>query len=343
VPCRSGTIPFRSKEDNAMPHTRRALLGAGGLALAAPRLGRAQDSALKVIVFPGLANLPLFSAQHIGAFTRRGLAIEIVNTPNSGELRNGLAQGRYQLAVAGVDNAVAMAEAGHDIGILIGGDSAFNSLFAKPEITGWADIRGKTLIVDAPDTAYALVAYRMLAMNGLPRGSYTVRPTGGTFARYELMLRDPDAHVSMLNPPFSLQAQDRGLRKLADVTELLGPYLGNAGWAMRAWSRDNADTVVRYLAAYVEGIRWMLAPANAEAVTGLLAERLRLAPELARRNLALLTAPGSGSAVDGRFDLEGFRNVLRIRAEVLGTWGGTPPAPERYLDLGHWERAVGSL
>jgi hypothetical protein len=47
--------------------------------------------------------------------------------------------------------------------------------------------------------------------------------------------------------------------------------------------------------------------------------------------------------VDGRFDLEGFRNVLKIRAEVLGTWGGTPPAPERYLDLGYWERAVASL
>jgi hypothetical protein len=41
--------------------------------------------------------------------------------------------------------------------------------------------------------------------------------------------------------------------------------------------------------------------------------------------------------------MEGFRNVLRIRAEMLGTWGGTPPAPDRYLDLAHWERAVASL
>lgn len=323
--------------------TRRGLMAATAIGLATPHLARAQGTVLKVKVFPGLANLPLFAAQHTGAFARRGLTVQIENTPNSDVLRNGLAAGDHQLVVAGVDNAVAMAEAGHDIGILIGGDSAFNAFYVKPDIQGWADLRGKTLIVDAPNTAYALVAYKMLAMNGLPRGTYEIKPTGGTFARYELMFNDPTAHASMLNPPFSLQAEDRGLRRLSTVTEAVGPYLGNAGWAMRAWSRANPDVVHRYLQAYVEGIRWMLAPANADAVTALLAERLRLSPELARRNLALLTAPGTGSAVDGRFDLQGFRTVLAVRAEVLGSWGGTPPAPDRYLDLGYWERAVASL
>lgn len=323
--------------------TRRAALGTAAAALAAPGLGLAQATNLKVMVFPGLANLPLFVGQSQGLFARRGLNVEILNTPNSDVLRDGLAKGDHQLVVAGVDNAVAMKEDGHDIGILIGGDSAFNSLFVKPEIRSWADLRGKTLIVDSPRTAYAIAGYRMLELNGLPRGSYEVKPTGGTFARYELMLRDPTAHASMLNPPFSLQAEDNGLRKLADLTEVLGPYLGNAGWAMREWSRRNADVVTRYLAAYVEAIRFMLAPQNEAATVGIIAERLRLQPDMARRNLALLTNPRSGSAVDGRFDLDGFRNVLQIRAAALGTWGGTPPAPDRYLDLGYWERAVATL
>ena len=322
---------------------RRALLGAAAFALAAPKPGLAQTTNLKVMVFPGLANLPLFVGQSQGFFAKRGRAGEILNTPNSDVLRDGLAAGNHQLVVAGVDNAVAMQTDGHDIGILIGGDSAFNAMYAKPDIRNWSDLRGKTLIVDSPRTAYAIAGYKMLEMNGLPRGSYEVKPTGGTFARYELMLRDPTAHASMLNPPFSLQAEDNGLRKLADLTEVLGPYLGNAGWAMRDWSRRNADVVTRYLAAYVEGTRFMLAPANADTTVGIIAERLRLSPELARRNLALLTDPRSGSAIDGRFDLEGFRNVLKIRAEMLGTWGGTPPAPERFLDLGYWERAVASL
>ena len=53
--------------------------------------------------------------------------------------------------------------------------------------------------------------------------------------------------------------------------------------------------------------------------------------------------PRGGAAVDGRFDLEGFRNVLRTRAETLGAWGGTPPELGQYLDLGYWERAVATL
>ncbi|WP_270934952.1 ABC transporter substrate-binding protein [Falsiroseomonas oryzae] len=326
-----------------LPTTRRATLAAATALLATPRLAVGQTTNLKVMVFPGLANLPLFVGQAQGFFAKRGLAVEILNTPNSDVLRNGLAAGNHQLVVAGVDNAVAMEADGHDIGILIGGDSAFNAMYAKPEIRSWVDLRGKTLIVDSPRTAYAIAGYKMLEMNGLPRGTYEVRPTGGTFARYELMFNDPTAHASMLNPPFSLQAEDRGLTRLGSITEVLGPYLGNAGWAMRAWARQNPDVVTRYLAAYVEGIRFMLAPANADATVAILAERLRLQPAMARRNLALLTDPRSGSAVDGRFDLEGFRNVLKIRAEVLGTWGGTPPPAERYLDLGYWERAVASL
>jgi ABC-type nitrate/sulfonate/bicarbonate transport system substrate-binding protein len=54
---------------------RRTLLGAGAAALAAPRLSFAQVTALKVMVFPGLANMPLFVGQHTGAFARRGLAV----------------------------------------------------------------------------------------------------------------------------------------------------------------------------------------------------------------------------------------------------------------------------
>ena len=323
--------------------TRRTALGAAAATLAAPRIAMSQTTTLKVMVFPGVGNLPLFIGQSQGFFTRRGLSVEILNTPNSTELRNGLAQGRHQLVVAGVDNGVAMAEAGQDMAILMGGDSGFNSFHVKPEIRDWADMRGRTLIVDAPDTAFALVAYKMLALNGLPRGSYNIRPTGGTFARYELMLRDPDAHGSMLNLPFSLQAVDQGVRNLANATDVVGPYLGFASFAMRDWARANADVVQRYLAAYVESIRFMLNPANADTAAGLLTERLRLSPEMARRNLAIVTDPRGGAAVDGRFDMEGFRNVLRIRAEMLGSWGGTPPAPERYLDLSHWERAVASL
>jgi hypothetical protein len=36
--------------------------------------------------------------------------------------------------------------------------------------------------------------------------------------------------------------------------------------------------------------------------------------------------------------------VLKLRADMLGTWGGKPPpAPEKYLDLSYYDRALKSL
>ncbi len=44
-----------------------------------------------------------------------------------------------------------------------------------------------------------------------------------------------------------------------------------------------------------------------------------------------------GFTPDAKFDLQGFNNVLAMRAEIEG---GRPAAPQRYLDLGYYERAI---
>ena len=53
----------------------------------------------------------------------------------------------------------------------------------------------------------------------------------------------------------------------------------------------------------------------------------------------MLTEPKFGLATDARFNLDGFKNVLALRAEIEGSWGGKAPAPDRYLDLSYYEKA----
>ena len=85
------------------------------------------------MVFQGLQNLPLFAAQEKGFFARRGLEVDIKIAPTSDEMRNGLAEGRYQIVHGAVDNAVAMAEvAKADIAVVIGGDNGWNQLIVQP-------------------------------------------------------------------------------------------------------------------------------------------------------------------------------------------------------------------
>ena len=45
-------------------------------------------------------------------------------------------------------------------------------------------------------------------------------------------------------------------------------------------------------------------------------------------------------ARDPLFDVEAFKNVLVLRAEIEGTWGGKPPAPEPYYDLSYFQKAL---
>ncbi len=40
------------------------------------------------------------------------------------------------------------------------------------------------------------------------------------------------------------------------------------------------------------------------------------------------------------FEGDAFRNGLALRAEVEGTWGGTPPEPERSYDLKYLKKAL---
>jgi len=296
---------------------------------------------VRVVVFEGVQNLPIFVAQERGAFAARGLELELTFTPNSWTLRDGLAAGTYDIAHTAVDNAIAMAElAGKDIAIVMGGDSGWNAIIAQPGVDKIEALRGRKVLVDAPNTAFALVMYKVLALHGLQRADYEGRSVGATPLRLKAMQEDRSAAATIMNLPFRVLAERAGLRKLGEATSFIGPYLATACFVMRPWGEANSDLLVRYIQAYVEGLRFGLS--DPEYSVRILSERLKLDSSVARDAHAIATAPG-GFAVDAALDLAGLQNVLKLRAEVEGQWGGVAPAPDRYLDLTYYERALKAL
>jgi ABC-type nitrate/sulfonate/bicarbonate transport system substrate-binding protein len=319
-------------------------LGISTVLAAMPNGTASAQTNLKVIVFPGLSNLMQIVAQTNGYYSKRGLNVELINTPNSTELRNGLAEGRYHIAHAAVDNAVAQVETAKvDLFVFMGGNNGNNKLFVRPEIKSYDDIRGKTVVVDAPNTAFALLLYKMLEVKGLKKGDYKVKPVGGTSARLKAMTTDPEAIAGMLSPPQSAQGESAGLKNMGTAVSVVGPYQSDSGWVLRSWGNANADTLGRYIQANVEGIRWALNPANRAALLNILSARFKMAPDAVEAVLKDSVDQG-GFAVDARFDIKGFENTLKLRADQLGTWGGNPPPPtSKYLDLSHYEKAVAAL
>ena len=295
---------------------------------------------LRAKVFPGAQALPAIAGVQQGIFEKHGIKLELLFTQTSQEQRDGLAAGDFQVAHAAVDNAVAMVErAKHDVIIVTGGDSSMNEFFAQADVRSIADLKGRTVIVDAPNTAYALQAKKILRMNGLNDGDYTLKPVGGTLFRYRAMRENKELAASMLNPPFSVEAPSAGLKSLGRAVDLIGPYQATGAWVLRKWATANADTLERYIAGLIEATRWAVARGNKDAAVKILAERFKLQPQVAERTWEMLADPKFGLAPDARFDLAGFKNVLALRAEIEGDWGGKPPAPERYIDLSYYERA----
>jgi ABC-type nitrate/sulfonate/bicarbonate transport system substrate-binding protein len=320
---------------------RRVIAGAafaGVLAMAGA--AQAQDN-LKVMVFSGVQNMPIIIAQAKGFFTKRGLSVEVLNAPSSDALRNGLMEGKHQIVHSAVDNAVAMAEvAKADISILMGGDNGWNRFVVQGDTASIKDLRGKAVIVDAPNTAYAFQVYQVLKLNGLNKGDYDVRPVGGTPRRYETIKSDKTAAASTLNPPFSILARRAGLKDMGEIVQMIGPYQATAAWVMKPWASANADALVRYIQAYVEGLRWTLDPANKTEVINLIATQFKLEPEIAAESYAIAVDPKSGLAKDAKLDMEGLQNVLKLRAD----WSGvTPGAPDRYIDLSYYQKALSGL
>jgi ABC-type nitrate/sulfonate/bicarbonate transport system substrate-binding protein len=293
---------------------------------------------LTIMVFQGMQNLPLLAAQSKGLFDKRGLKVDIKIAPNSDELRNGLAEGRYQIVHSASDNAVAMVEmAKIDTAIVIGGDNGLYHLYAQPEIRSIVDLRGKQVVVDAPNTAYAFQLYEMLRLAGLNKGDYAVKVSGATFKRLDDLQADKANAATMLNPPFSLRADKTGLKDLGEAVKAIGPYQATAGFVLRSWARDNTDTLVKYLGAYLEGLRWAMNPANRAEAVKLYVDGLKVPEDIAQ---GCYDAFLSGTAKDAAFDMEGFKNVLALRSRFTGSG---PLAAEKYVELSYYQKAISGL
>ncbi len=224
-------------------------------------------AAIKVMSFPGMTNFPIFAAQHKGLFAKHGLAVELLSTVNSTMQRDGLARGDHQIIQSAADNAIAMVElAKQDAVIVTGGDNGFNHIIVQPEINSLADLRGTTVVVDAPNTAFALLLYKALKNNGLNKGDYRVNSVGGTGQRLDAMKKDKaNASAGVMGLPFIFVATAAGFKDMGPAIKSIGAYQSDCTIVMRDWAKANSDTLARYIQATVEGRRWVLDPANKAA------------------------------------------------------------------------------
>ena len=300
---------------------------------------------LRVITFDGGWNLPLWVAQRQGFFELQGLAVQISYTPSSAFLVTSLLDGKSDIALALIDNLVAYQEgqgeakigANPDLFAFMGSDGGFLSVVAAPGIKGFADLKGKTLSVDAMSTGAAFVLREIMARNGINEADVSYVRAGGTANRYRELLAGRHA-ATLLRTPFDLQAVNQGFNLLASA-EVLGPYQGTAGMARRSWAQTNEPALLGFIRAYRAAVAWLYETKNRDVVEALLVANSRdMTPALARQSYGLLLADKGGITRDGAIDMAGLRTVLELRSRYA-----TPALklsdPAKYVDTRYLDKA----
>ena len=316
------------------------------LAFALASAAAAQPTTIELIGFAGGPNWPLWVADEKGFFTKEGLNVRFTPTPSSAFLVRGVMEGKFDIALAAIDNVIAYQEgegeaalaSAPDMFAFLGNLRGALRLVALPEIKSIADLRGKSVAVDARTTGFAFVLMKMLEVGGLTSSDYELQPVGGTTARVTALF-DRTTAASLINSPLEADLLANGYSDLGSATKLIGAYQGTVGVARRSWAGAHRQMLVDFIRAYVQATDWLHDPANRDEALRIYARVTKSALETAQKAYELLLTTEDGIEAHGKIDLAGVRTVLKLRSEY-GQPHRVLDDPEKYVDESYYRDAA---
>ena len=304
-------------------------------------------NAIQVISFGGGFNLPLWAAKDQGFFKQHGIEVQHTVTADSKQVFSGLMQGQYHVAITALDNILAYQEGQGEVKFdppsdffgFMGSDDGFLSLVASPEVKTFADLKGKTISVDAMSNGFSFALRDMLARNGVQESDVQWARAGGTDRRFAALMEGQHA-ATMLRAPFDLQAKNKGFNQLATTRSTIGNYMGIVGAARRSWAQSHETQVVSFIRAYRDAIRWLKAPENRPQAQALLMKYVpSMNAQIAAQSCDLLLDPKSGFFSDVQLDEKGIQAVMDLRSK-LGENKQALTDQGKYIDRRYWQKAM---
>jgi ABC-type nitrate/sulfonate/bicarbonate transport system substrate-binding protein len=326
----------------------KALVARALVALAlAHSCAAAAAQTLEVIVFPGGFNWPLWVGNEKGLFAKNGVEVRLTPTPGSVFQMQNLAAGKFDIAISTIDNLVAYMEGQgeaplpepEDFFAFMGGQGGAVRLVTQPDIRSIADLKGKSLAVDAATTGYAFVLRKILQQGGLAESDYQLERVGSTAQRAQALMDNKTAGT-ILTSPLEIAPESRGYRRLANAVDVIGPYQAVLGVARRSWAKNNEAALVGYIRGYVSALDWLSDPAHrAEAVAIYRKNLPQASEEAAGKAWDVLLGAAEGFQKKGKLDRAGIATVLKLRSE-FGRPQKSLTESEKYIDESYYNKAL---
>lgn len=301
---------------------------------------------LEVSHFPGGGTWPIIAAQTQGYFAKEKLDIHLDPITSSVAQIKGMMDGSYQIGLTALDNVIAY-QAGQgevkldqppDLFAFMGGEAGAMHLITAPEIKRVEDLKGKTFAVDAKNTGFAFILYRIAAIHGIKQGDYNILAVGSSQKRLDA-LSQGQAQAALLNRPFDAFAVAKGLNALVDTHKVFPHYQANIGSARRSWAKANRATLIAFIRAYVKGSLWVFDPGHKAAAIDLLVKNTpNLTQQQAEDIYKQTTGKGGVGSPTAKLDPAGVAMVVKLRneyAEPKKTLN-----PRDYYDLTYYNAAL---
>lgn len=279
-------------------------------------------------------------AQRKGFFAREGIALEMI--PIDGGAANmvlALTKGTVDIARTATPYLIQDVLGGSD-NVAILGETAtpIYSLIAKPEIKGFADLKGKTIGLSLAVDTISISTRKLMALNGIKEADIKVKELVGTPARADC-LRQGQCDAVPLGQPEDFLLMQQGYRRLGVSTDAMKNFQFIVSAVRRSWGEKNKDTLVRYARALAAAYRYMREPANRDEVARIVVETTGSSEAIAHQTLALYFDPDRGVVPkQGEIDVAGFNQVIQVMAEA-GELKAPLPAAERFIDLQYLKAA----
>jgi ABC-type nitrate/sulfonate/bicarbonate transport system substrate-binding protein len=328
---------------------RRSVVTGGVAALVAfgPLHFASAAEALKVVAFAGASNWPFWACQQEGFFAKENIDVSLEFTPGSVELARNMMAGKYDLALAAVDNVVAYDEGQGEVDLgapadfvaLFGIDNGMLSVMASSDIADIKALKGQSVSVDAMTTGFAFVLREVLARNGMNESDVSWAKAGGGAQRLEALLKN-EHKATLLNTPLDLVAEARGYKRLLRVREMLGAYQGSMAWGRRGVVKEKNAALHGFARSFYAGVQWIADPLNKEKAITLLMAKMNGMPRAAAENAyERLLDPADGIYRDLRIDRAGLKTVLDLRTKYAQPRKELKDI-ERYIDAGFLDAAL---
>ena len=158
---------------------------------------------------------------------------------------------------------------------------------AKAQYKKLEDLRGKTIMIDAPTGITKIYVERMLAPHHVEPSTVDYVYAGATGARFNALMSGA-VDATILLPPFSFSAEEAGSSNLGLVADYAKdlPFTGAA--VNTNWASKNPDALRHFLDAHNRSVQWFLDPNNRQEAIEIMVEASKLNPAVIAKSYDFL-------------------------------------------------------